>query len=56
MRQLLKDAVAADFPDYTEMAHELDFPEGELDHTDFLTILGYSPDPDTDGCWWSKRR
>ena len=37
---------------FTE-AHEPDFPEGEVDYTDFLTILGYAPDPDR--CWWSKR-
>ena len=40
---------------FTE-AHEPDFPEGKLDYTDFLTILGYSPDPIADGRWWSKRR
>ena len=40
---------------FTE-AHEPDFPEGELDYTDFLTILGYWPDSGADGRWWSKRR
>jgi hypothetical protein len=40
---------------FTE-AHEPDFPEGELDYTDFLTILGYSPDPGADGRWRNKRR
>jgi hypothetical protein len=37
-------------------AHEPDFPEGEVDYTDFLTILGYSPDPSVDGRWWGKRQ
>ena len=36
-------------------AHEPDFPEGDLDYTDFLTILGYSPDSGADGGWWRKR-
>lgn len=33
--------------------HEPDFPPGELDYTDFLANVGYSPDPQTEG-WWSK--
>ena len=40
---------------FTE-AHEPDFPEGEVDYTDFLTILGYAPDPGADGRGWGKRR